>query len=52
MGDFNVPLDEVNSFTKMLKELDLKEAIITKYVPEGSRAPPTYAHGTKKIDRI
>ena len=52
MGDFNVPLDEENTFTNMLRDSGLREAIIEKYVEEGTTAPPTFKHGTKKIDGI
>ena len=52
MGDFNTPLDEDNKFTRMLRDLGLREGIIEKYLKEGQRAPPTFKHGTKKINGI
>ena len=50
MGDFNVPMDETNPFTTMLKDLGLKEVITGKYTPPQGRS--TYKYGSMIINGI
>ena len=52
MGDFNVPVYELKSFTSMLKELGLRKLITSKYASQKNPPTTTYRHGSKAIDRI
>ena len=50
MGDFNVPMNEENTFTNMLRDIGLNEIITQKYNPEKGRT--TYKYGSSIIDGI
>ena len=50
MGDFNIPINKQNKFTKMLSELGLHKVITQKYKPTEEQA--TYKYGKTIIDGI
>ena len=50
MGDFNISMIGTNRFTKMLRDLGMKEAILDKYTTKTNKPTTTFKEGTEVID--